>query len=234
MTPSPRQMPMQMALPADFTPERFITAPCNAQAHAILSADGWNGTQWPAGKLVLTGPEGSGKTHLLHIWAEANSATYLSAETLDTLAPDTLCDSGAVALDDAEALAQSPARQIAAFHLHNLLAERKGRFLLAARRPVRDWGLQLPDLLSRLQASQHVALTAPDDALLAGVLEKLFADRQLRISDKLIPFLVLRMERSLGAAQQIVARLDAESLARKSAITRQLAADVMQMSPDPD
>lgn len=234
MTRSPRQMPMQMSLPPDFAQDSFITAPCNAQAYATLAADGWSGTHWPAGKLILTGPEGSGKTHLLHIWAQATKAQYLPAGDLAQAAPDRLAETGAVALDNAEQLATTPQLQTAAFHLHNMLAERGGRFLLAARTPVRDWGLTLPDLVSRLQATQHVTLTAPDDTLLAGVLEKLFADRQLRISDQLIPFLIPRMERSLGAAQSLVARLDAESLARKCAISRQLAADVMQMSLDLD
>ncbi len=234
MTRFPRQMPMQISLPADFAEGRFITAPCNAQAVAMLGADGWSGAQWPNGKLVLTGPEGSGKTHLLHIWAQANEAQYLNARDLTPARLEGLSNCAVVALDDAEALATASELQVAAFHLHNMLAERKGRFLLAARRPVRDWGLALPDLMSRLQAAQHVTLTAPDDALLAGVLAKLFADRQLRISDRLIPFLLPRMERSLAAAQSLVAQLDAESLARKCTISRQLAADVMQMSCDPD
>lgn len=234
MTRPPRQMPMQMSLPPDFAQDSFITAPCNAQAVAILRADGWSGAQWPSGKLILTGPEGCGKTHLLHIWAQANGADYLHAGDLGQARLDRLTDCAAVALDDADALAATSELQTIGFHLHNMLAERGGRLLLAARTPVRDWGLGLPDLLSRLQAAQHATLTAPDDALLAGVLEKLFADRQLRISDQLIPFLVPRMERSLGAAQALVARLDAESLSRKCAISRQLAADVMQMSLDLD
>ena len=229
-----RQMPMPISLPADHARESFIAAPCTAQALATLSADHWSGAHWPAGKLVLTGPEGSGKTHLLHIWANATGARLLEARDLTGADLEALVKSGAVALDDADALATDPALETAAFHLHNLLAERGGRLLLAARAPVRDWGLRLPDLLSRLQAAQHVALKAPDDALLAGVLEKLFADRQVRIPDQLIPFLLPRMERSLAAAQALVVRLDAESLARKCAISRRLAADVMQMSPDPE
>ncbi|MCC5955414.1 MAG: chromosomal replication initiator DnaA [Natronohydrobacter sp.] len=225
---------MTMDLPADLARDSFIVAPCNAQALAALSAQDWSGAAWPAGKLVLHGPEGSGKTHLLHIWANATGASRVAACDLAQTDLAELTETGYVALDDADALSASPELETAAFHLHNMLAERGGRLVLAARAPVRDWGLRLPDLLSRLQAAQHVALTSPDDALLAGVLEKLFADRQVRISDRLIPFLLPRMERSLAAAQALVTRLDAESLARKCAISRQLAADVMQMSLDFD
>ena len=220
-------MPISMDLPADHALESFITAPCNAQAKALIQ----NGN-WPAGKLVLTGPQGAGKTHLLQIWARATGATVLRPRDLAKVDLTALADQGALALDEASDLAAARDLETAAFHLHNMLAERQGQLLLAARTPVRDWGLTLPDLLSRLQAAQHVALAAPDDALLAGVLEKLFADRQVRIPDTLIPFLLPRMERSLAAAQALVTRLDAESLARKKPISRQLAADVMQRSFD--
>ncbi|MBN2758922.1 MAG: chromosomal replication initiator DnaA, partial [Rhodobacteraceae bacterium] len=67
----------------------------------------------------------------------------------------------------------------------------------------------------------------PDDALLAAVLEKLFADRQVTIPDTLIPYLLPRMERSLAAAQALVARLDREALARGRPIGRSLAAELL-------
>lgn len=224
---TPRQLPMPMTLPANRALASFVAAPCNAQATAMIQHG-----NWPSGKLVLTGREGSGKTHLLHIWAATAPAQILHARDLAMADLTALADLGAVALDDASDLAGDRTLETAAFHLHNMLAERQGRLLLAARKPVRDWGITLPDLLSRLQAAHHIVLPAPDDTLLAGVLDKLFADRQVRISDNLIPFLVQRMERSLAAAQRLVAQLDAESLARKKPISRQLAADVMQTSFD--
>ena len=226
---APRQMPIAMTLPADHALESFITAPCNAQAKALIL----DGT-WPAGKLVLTGPEGAGKTHLLQIWASRTGATVLHPRDLAKADLTALADQGAVALDNASDLAGARDLETAAFHLHNMLAERQGRLLLAARMPARDWGVSLPDLVSRLQASAHVSLAGPDDTLLAAVLTKLFADRQVRIPDNLIPFLLPRMERSLAGAQAIVAQLDAEALARKKPISRTLAADVMQSSFDLD
>jgi chromosomal replication initiation ATPase DnaA len=137
-------------------------------------------------------------------------------------------DARAVALDDASPVATDPAAQTALFHLHNLLSERGGQLLLTARAPVRDWGLTLPDLASRLQAAAHVALGRPDDDLLAAVLTKHFTDRQVRVPDTLIPFLLARIERSLGAAQRVASMLDTESLARGKPITRAFAAEVLQ------
>ena len=72
-----------------------------------------------------------------------------------------------------------------------------------------------------------VEMAEPDEELLAQVMLKLFADRQVAVDDKVILWLVARMERSLAAGRRIVARLDQLALARGSKITRALAAEVM-------
>ena len=225
--PRPTQIHLPLDLPARQTRASFVVAPCNATALALIDQP-----DWPAGKLVLTGREGAGKTHLAHIWASDVGAAYLAGTDLADADVDALAARGGVAVDDADGVAGSADAEQALFHLHNLLAAQGGRLLLAARAPVRDWGLGLPDLASRLLAATHMVLPPPDDALLAAVLTKLFADRQVRVSGTLIPFLLARMERSLATAQVLVARLDAEALARKKPISRALAADVMQSSLD--
>jgi len=73
-----------------------------------------------------------------------------------------------------------------------------------------------------------VTLGAPDDALLAAVLAKLFHDRQITPKPDVIPYLVARMERSFAAAATIVARLDAAALAEQRTVSRPLAAQLME------
>jgi chromosomal replication initiation ATPase DnaA len=59
-------------------------------------------------------------------------------------------------------------------------------------------------------------------------LVKLFADRQIQVQPNLIAFLLPRMERSVAAARQIVADLDARSLALGKPITRAFAAEFLR------
>ena len=72
-------------------------------------------------------------------------------------------------------------------------------------------------------------LAPPDDALLAAVIVKLFADRQIAVPPALVPWLVARMERSFTAAHDIVAALDARALALGRPVTRALAAEVLDI-----
>jgi chromosomal replication initiation ATPase DnaA len=144
-----------------------------------------------------------------------------------------LAEAGAIVVEDAEAVAGVAAGETALFHLHNILGARDGALLLTAARPVRDWGLALPDLESRMQAIAVTRLDPPDDALLSAVLVKLFADRQIAVAPALIPYLASRMDRSFEAARDLVARLDALALAAGRPVTRQLASALLDRPGEP-
>lgn len=218
-----RQLAFDLPAREAWRREDFFISPANATA--LAAVDDWR--NWPSGKMVLTGPAGSGKTHLARLWAAEAGAAVLPATDLPHADLPALSAHGAVAVEDAEAAAGNPQAEAAFFHLHNLVAQ-AGHLLVTAARPPRDWGLALPDLASRLQAAALTRIDAPDDALLSAVLIKLFADRQITVPPALIPYLVQRMERSIAAARDIVARLDAHALAAGRPITRQLAAEVME------
>lgn len=213
-----RQLAFDLPTPEAMTRAHFFAAPSNALALATVEA--WQ--DWPGRKLLLVGPEGAGKSHLAHIWAAQTGAVIVAAPDLaDT---DIASLSGrAVVVEDADRIegAETPL-----FHLHNL-ATTTGALLLTARTPPRDWGLTLPDLISRMQATPIAHLEGPDDALLSAVLVKLFADRQVAVPANLIPYLISRMPRSIGAARALVAALDARALAAGRPITRSLAAEIL-------
>lgn len=219
----PHQLTLALPTETAMGREDFLEAPSNALALAAVEAPGG----LPAGIAVLCGPAGSGKTHLARIWAARSGARWQAPEALVADLPALIAPGAplSVAIDDAHRLAGSRATEEALFHLVNHLRGR-GALLMTAPVPVRDWGLALPDLVSRLSAAAHPALSEPDEALLAAVLVKLFADRQLRVEPALIDYLLARMERSLGAARRLVADLDTLALQRKRRITRDLAREL--------
>lgn len=214
-----RQLAFDLPSAEAMTREDFFVAPSNALA--LQTVEGWQ--TWPGRKLLLVGPEGAGKTHLARIWATLAKATILPAATLAGTDISSLAGR-AVVVEDADRISAGAEAQL--FHLHNL-ATSGAALLLTARTPPRDWGLTLPDLVSRMQATQIARLEAPDDALLSAVLVKLFADRQVAVPSNLISYLITRMPRSIGAARTLVADLDARALAAGRPITRALAGEVL-------
>lgn len=200
----------------------FLVAPSNSVALAMI--EGWR--DWPARKFMLSGPRGSGKTHLAHVWAGLSGARVIpAAGLLDDAVPELA--RGNVAVEDVDRIRDIPEAQTALFHLHNLTLAEGNCLLLTGTGTPGGWGLTLRDLASRLEGTQTAILDAPDDALLSAVLAKLFADRQLAPKPDVISYLIRRIDRSFAAAGDIVARLDAVSLARKKPVTRTLAAEVL-------
>ncbi len=198
--------------------EDFFVAPSNAMAVAMIDA----GTDWPGGKLVLTGPAGAGKTHLTHAWATQTGARIISAcDLTDDMVPDLA--RAPVAVEDVPDIAQDHAIQTALFHLHNLVLANGQALMLTGRLAPNLWHLSLPDLQSRMQAAAHVTIEAPDDSLLAVVLAKLFSDRQILPRPDVIPYLVHHMDRSFQAAVDIVDKLDRLALAESRTLSRALA-----------
>ena len=214
------QMAFDLGAPVRLRREDFFVAASNAQA--LQAVEAWR--DWPGGKLVLVGPKGSGKTHLAHVWATAAEAVVVAGGALAAVDVPSL--GPRVVVEDAHAVAGNPGAEAALFHLHNLILP-EGRLLITASAAPRDWGLGLPDLVSRMQAASLARLEPADDGLLSAVLVKLFADRQITVPPNLIAYLVPRIERSLLAAAGVVAALDAAALAQGRPVTRALAAELL-------
>ena len=139
----------------------------------------------------------------------------------------------AAVVEDADRQASDDGFARGLFHLYNMLAERRGHLLLTARIPVLQWPLALADLRSRLQAAPAAAIDLPDENLTAALLVKLFADRQLKVGDDVLAYLLARMERSFDAARRLVAALDAAALDAKRNVSVPLAGEVLaRLGPD--
>ena len=203
----------QLALPFVHAPayraQDFLPAPSNAAALAWLARP----AAWPQGRLALWGPEGCGKTHLLHLWTERVEGAVLPGPMLSAAAA--LAPAGPLAVDDADAAPERPL-----LHLLNAAAESGLPVLLAAREAPARWESALPDLASRLRATVAVEIDRAEEELLAALLHRLLAERQLVVAEPLLAWLLRRLPRSQAAMREAAARLDHAALAAGRAVGR--------------
>ena len=216
-----RQLVLDLPLRPAFGREDFLVTEANAQAVALI--DRW--PNWLNPALVLLGPAGCGKTHLAEVWRSRSGACVCRADDLSVELVPRLLAEGAVVIEDAPGEALDAK---ALFHLLNAAREASGYAIIASRQHPLAWNVQLKDLISRFKAMSIAVLAEPDDGLLRALLVKLFADRQLIVDEQVLSYMVTHMERSAAAARKLVAAIDLGSLERKTAITRQLAAEVMR------
>jgi len=219
----PRQLAFALGHQTSFAREDFLEGPSNRTAFAMVER--W--PDWPDRLLLVMGPEGSGKSHLASIWAEAAGARFLAARALGEANLPGALSTGALVIEN---VAADAVDERAMFHLINLAREQGAFILMTATAAPSGWVLKVPDLASRLRAMPVVELGPPDDALLRGVLVKLFADRQLAVDESLLTYLVTRIDRSFAAARAAVERLDREALRLRRPVTRALAAEALHGS----
>ena len=213
------QLALGLTHPPALSRDDFVIGDCNRDA--LAAVDAW--PDWPNGCLLLTGPEGSGKSHLVQIWSERCSAVQMPATALND-DRDPLADADSLAVEDID---RAAGNERALFHLLNRARERDATVLLTARDPAYPASVTLPDLASRLRALRPASLAPPDDPFLRRVLVKLLADRRLTASPALLEYLLARMERTFAAAASLVARLDEAALATGRPLSRHLAGQVL-------
>ena len=214
----PRQLRLSLKQPPSWAREDFVVSPANEVGVRLL--DAW--PSWPGRVLALVGPEGAGKTHLAMAWAKQADAVMPSADAPVDLAN---LPGRAVLIENADRAVS----EISLFHLINMAAQHGGSLLLTSRRPPREWPSErVPDLRSRLNALPVAELEEPDDAVLIGVLRKLFRERKIRPTEDTYGYLVRRMERSVVQAKAIVRKLDEAADALQRPVSRALAKEVLE------
>jgi chromosomal replication initiation ATPase DnaA len=213
-------MPAQLALPFGSQPalkrEDFIVAPCNEQALHFIER--W--PDWPARAAAIFGPPDSGKTHLARIFCDRAGARLISARELSTVDPPG-DDVVAIELDD------SPADIVRDRKLFALFERPIGTMLITGRSPPREWRTSLADLRSRFDALLAFPVWAPDDYLLAALIKKQFADRQLDVTDSIVKRLLAHVERTPRAVSAFIARIDEKALAEKRAVSERLLTELI-------
>lgn len=187
----------QIALPLDWPvadrEEDFLLSESNRAAFDHFRR--WS--LWPVMATLLTGPRKSGRSLLGRIFVrKTGGRLFDNAES-----------------HDEEAL----------FHAWNDAQARRKPLLIVADMPPPRWEVALPDLKSRLAATPHVEIGAPDDALLGDLIVKLLGDRGIAAPPDLPDYLVPRIERSYVAALKIVDILDQAMLSHHRRMTVPMA-----------
>ncbi len=204
----------------DLSDDAFVKGAANRNAYQAVKS--W--PLWAAPVMAIVGPSGAGKTHLGSIWVDQAGGRLLPLEMLsrrhirDGLGTPLCLDAGTSA---------HVRHEDVLFHALNLAKEEDGSILILSQQAPSRWNVSLPDLASRLKAIPIVEIDLPDDALLADVLKKNFADMGVKVPQAVVDYLIARMERNYLEAATIARTVGERSLAEKRAVTVPFVADVL-------
>lgn len=196
--------------------------------------------------LFLYGKKGVGKTHLLqaccHYAAQHQlEAIYLPLHYKEQFSPailegleklDLLC------IDNLQDLTQPPLEfgmqavwEEALFHCYNRILQSKTRLIFAATKRPHELSLELPDLISRLQACLVLQIKPLSDSEKIKVLMQKSQERGFEISEEVVNYLLNHSQRDLSHLLVWIERLDQFSLSTQRKITLPLLRQCLESFP---
>jgi chromosomal replication initiation ATPase DnaA len=162
-------------------------------------------------KILLIGPNKSGKTHLGKIWQKRNDA--ISYENNFEII---LNHKNNIFIDDF--LDNINEEQI--FHLINHCSVNKLTILLTSNKEMFDHNFFLQDLLSRIKTFHALRIDLPDDDLIINLMIKLLHDKQIIIkNEEIFHYILKRIERSYEEIFLLIENIDKLSLEKKRELT---------------
>ncbi len=218
-----KQLPLPLVLPEHSTLDDYIFGDNQALQELLQQQR----EQHNQPLLYLTGPIGTGRTHLLLGQCQAAQTqglqvAYLTCAQYAQLHPtifQDLAQLDLVALDDIDCLAGQADWEAALFHLYNQARDRQCQLLVSATAAARVLPFRLPDLSSRLSSGityRHQPLT---DSQQAQLLSQLAHRQGLLLPAAVSQYLLQRYTRDTHQLVVLMQHLNQASLSTKRPLT---------------
>lgn len=215
-----KQLYFEMDREPSFDEGNFVITQSNRDAFEHITK--W--PEWTINNIVLFGDAGVGKSHLAHIWLKRSNGIKLDLDEINTKIIE---KNKNVLIEDIDG---SQINHHNLFHLINLIREVEGFLLLTSKISPTSLVTKIPDLNSRIRSFSPVKINKPDDYLLEIMILKIFSDKNIMVDEKVIKFLLKRVERSIPGISMLIQKINEKSLEEKRPITVPLVSEVISSS----
>ena len=225
-----QQLALAVALPDPQDFEHFHAGPNDSAVQTLRAlldtADG--------SSLLLHGPAGSGKTHLVQALLKEARASgirslLLDLETLGTTSR-ALDATPLLCIDGLDATPLAEPQSLALIRLIDSRRQRAVSTLITARKPATQLTLPRPDLLTRLSAYASFGLKPLSDDDRIGLLRLRASTRGLNLSLEVASYLLKHLPRDVASLLTAVDKLDEASLATQRGLTIPLVQATLGLS----
>jgi len=203
----------------NFKENDFYVSKSNKNAYDILN----NWPKWEKNFLNIVGDKYSGKTHLINIFIKKFKGIKLDSKSLtdDDLSKIKIYEN--IILED---LSEKINEKLI-YSLLNIIDIDNKYIIITSDKPIAEINFSLTDLKSRTKNFLIQKIEKPDDELMFALILKNLSDRQISIDEKLINFIIKRIDRSYGNIFNFIYKIDELSLKRKKPIDFRLIKEVL-------
>ncbi|NNJ78021.1 MAG: DnaA regulatory inactivator Hda [Xanthomonadales bacterium] len=225
------QIPLQLEPPRPDRFDEFISGPNGAAVEAVRHL-----LDEPGTGLFLSGPEGSGKSHLLNALCHAArkrdmAAFYVALKRLPEEAAaglEGLQVLDLVCVDDIDRAAGNAAWEGALFRCFNEVRAAGGRLLVASREPLASLTFDLPDLASRLAWGVQLKLQLADDDGKRAIMLQRAHSLHIELPEDVQNYVLRNSRRDMASLLNVVEGLKNAAFSDKRRITVPVAREVIR------
>ncbi len=210
---------LDFGIAESFDENDYYVSKSNYFAKNIIEA--W--PKWEKKIVNLTGDNYSGKTHLSSIFKKKSNALYLYSKNIDDKILKKIKLSNNIIIED---LDESFDEKLL-YSLFNLVEQDNKYLLISSKKPIDTMKFTLPDLLSRLKNCIIAKIEQPDDELIYAIILKSFSDRQIKLDNKIIDYIIKRISRSYSKMHEFIYKIDELSLKKKKSINFKIIKEII-------
>ena len=170
--------------------------------------------KWEKNFLNINGAKYSGKTHLASIFLNKFNGIKIDSKLLKNENLKDIKFYQNIILEDLDQIQDEKLL----YTLFNIIDQDNKFLIITSLKPITEIEFHLEDLRSRTKNCLLATIENPDDELMFALILKNLSDRQITIDEKLIDFIIKRIERSYGKIFEFIYKIDKISLKKKKPI----------------
>ena len=210
---------LDFAVNESFNENDYYVSSSNYFAKNIIQT--W--PKWDKKIINITGEKYCGKTHLSKIFKIKSNALYLYSNKINNNSIKQIKLYNSIIIED---LDESFDEKLL-YSIFNLVEQDNKYLLISSIKPIDTMKFKLPDLVSRLKNCIIAKIEQPDDDLIYAIILKSFSDRQIKLDNKIIDYIIKRIARSYSKMQEFIYKIDELSLKKKKSINFKIIKEII-------
>ena len=210
---------LDFGIAESFDENDYYVSKSNYFAKNIIEA--W--PKWEKKIVNLTGEKYSGKTHLSTIFKIKSNALYLLSKNIDNSTLKKIKLSNSIIIEDLD----DTFDEKLLYSIFNLVEQDNKYLLISSNKPIDTLSFSLPDLVSRLKNCIIAKIEQPDDDLIYAIILKSFSDRQIKLDNKIIDYIIKRIARSYSKMHEFIYKIDELSLKKRKSINFKIIKEII-------
>tara|TARA_B100000575_G_scaffold294394_1_gene310054 strand:+ start:775 stop:1428 length:654 start_codon:yes stop_codon:yes gene_type:complete len=213
------QLIFKFPFKTNYIKQDFFVSSSNFEAYKLIES--W--PNWPDKSINVHGPSGCGKTHLSKILATQMETIFINSKNFneETIVKNKLFK--CLIIDNFN----NNINEKLLYSMLNHLKQIDKYVLINSLKPINHYEIKLKDLKSRLEGFIKIGINLPTDELLKVVILKIFSEKQIKISEKNVEYIIKNIERTYDKILKFTKEIDNLSLSTGKVININLIKKVL-------